>query len=1162
MVVADTISKLKFNVVHPDNTTPAEGLEINIYEGGNYIGFETTDSAGEIEYDYGIQEGIEYTLELIPRRSPDLEDGGLYRNKLIKFTPFKTDSEYDGGGDEYVVSQYRLTVFARYIKVIVDDGVSPISGYIVNAYRDTNPDFFVYTSTNSIGEAYIGLELGDNDPMDISAWDMSGYYDSYYNVVSASAGSTSTVVTVSLGQTDAYISASLYDQYGNPYFATDDDTISVKCEDRYSTTQYTGIIEEGYDYVYLNVVASDYDCTYTINGLAGYPYFISVPASGTGAISETVPDLNSQITANLKDSNGAVYYLQPNEYAALECYSSYEDTTYTKVFVSGTSSATLDVGEGSFECHVKYKNTRGFDQYIYVYGSSTESFDFTVVPTDATIRGALVNSSNAAYSLQAGETAHLTCDDVNYTRHYEKVIHPGYSSTSMEVAAGSYYCFVTYDGMGGYLEYITVAANSTSTVSYTVVNRSANIVATLRNSSGTATPLQSGEYAAINCYNTVSGEPSYKEFKPNFSSATLRVAPGTYDCMISQGASIGADQRITIAASQTKTLNYYQPVRDTSVTIRAVDTTTGQRVSGVSIEYNVSSISPSGQSDYRFSTNSTGEATFSLIGNLDYTASLYILGDEGAGSAADFARDGFITADGIDYGVKRNFVEFTASESGSQTIEIELVPLTTFLNISAKDKNGNPVTAGWVSVEHYSFNKEAETAPSPSPSASAAPTPASPIVGAENGPIEDLYYGADIVNGSARVSVIGDKKYEVRVFPYTSDTGEEFPPAPQTVTPATGETVSLNFSVVPPNYTLTVLPVIAEGDGAGVLSTQEVYCYANNANDQFAHGYGTESVALKLLVAKPKKPEKWNIHCHGIILEDDEYRFYFGETIHRPKRQATSGTLDLTLIDEGAFYEEESKTFNSTTDAEIRIAGGVELGIPKGALPQSSTALIKSGTAKGYRSPTNAKVVQAMDISFIVNGENVEELDSGASICFPVDEDDIQSKYGTDADSIYIASYNEETGTWSKEEVDTTVRRADDGTVSVCTSSIRHFSIWGSIVDYIKEARESLCTSFKSRKVRDRKKKSSRQKKKRVRFTWDAPESATDITKYEVDLLKSRKKVNRRKCKKKSDEAWEKAKTYEVVGPKLTRKVRSGKYCWRARVKDGQDNDSLPLKIK
>lgn len=189
----------------------------------------------------------------------------------------------------------------------------------------------------------------------------------------------------------------------------------------------------------------------------------------------------------------------------------------------------------------------------------------------------------------------------------------------------------------------------------------------------------------------------------------------------------------------------------------------------------------------------------------------------------------------------------------------------------------------------------------------------------------------------------------------------------------------------------------------------------------------------------------------------------------------------------------------------------------------------------------------ALNITPKVDGVAIERPSKTIRYCTPINVAAFTEKYGVAPTALRLARYDTQSQQWLP--VVTEVLGTGE-TVQVC-ADLNHFSIWGQIIDVIKEIRQEVPRNLKV-------KYAGKKKNQRVRFVWDAPDNAPVTTTYVLEYATKAKKKS--KCASLDRSLF---KQKEVVGTKFAiKKKRSNKVCVQVSVKDGDPTSRTFRKLR
>lgn len=664
------------------------------------------------------------------------------------------------------------------------------------------------------------------------------------------------------------------------------------------------------------------------------------------------------------------------------------------------------------------------------------------------------------------------------------------------------------------------------------------LVINIVDADGETVVLTNDQFGSVSCFNTEEHDAYfYANVQGGESTTEVGVTAGTYECTGWFSNAGGSHQTVTVAENETATIDIVMLQYDATINFRYVD-------SDGNILTDVSSFSVFGSSiadpegndyygDYVWAQGSDGEATLQALDGYTYSIGGWIEngngghggGDEGGdegefgGDEGDFGGDEgefggdegdfggfssrglFVNAEsGAQYIQNYQMIEVTADATEPQTVEVVLQEADATIEVTVLDVNGDPVQFAWVSGMEGDMEE-----------------------GFGGGEGHDHWgnfvSGSTDENGVAELATVGGTTYELFAHTPNAFDSNVLPPARQTVTAKSDDTVSVTLREQEADATLNLSVVT---DDETVPDFSFCYAYSPDGGNNFASiedGEGSMAVVGGV---------DWYIGCMGYS-DDSFYRS--SDTVVTPEEDGEED-VTITLSENGTFYEETSYTFSATSATTLTLPDGEStLTIPANTLDSSGNVTVTVGTATGYTVSDDNYAVDAYEFSAInASGEQVTEFSSNLTLNLKYDENRLE-ELGIDESQLSGGSYNDSNKSWES-PVSTTVEQ-DVDTLQVV---LNHFSSYGALGDKGLSAVDPTPgkpTAVKAKKV----------KAASVLLDWKKPEEGT-VTKYVVQL---RKKGVTKQSK------WTKYKKVEKTEKKVKRLKAGTVYQFRVKACNGSD---------
>jgi hypothetical protein len=705
----------------------------------------------------------------------------------------------------------------------------------------------------------------------------------------------------------------------------------------------------------------------------------------------------------------------------------------------------------------------------------------------------------------------------------------------------------------GYSEFFTTVSidqNSDETlVQGTVAEADATIQVNLVDGTGAPFTISAANqgYADVVCMEINGGYNFVGFFDPGSSSASVEVIAGTYDCMTNIEGYGASSTQASVASGQTTVISSVVVGKNAQVVLRIVDSATGEVITGLNTDFAIwtSAFTGSGNQiqDWANEYNALGQATLSAIGGVEYEAGIMVFNEDETMPASRVYK----AAGGANYIIPPEIVTVLASSTEVKTVDFQLTKASASVMVTARDADGNPLTYGW--AEAISFGDVDAKHGLKSLKINHLQTSAASD---EN---EDLWSGSPIFNGQAMLYVVADREYEFRIFPpfEESSSSNILPSEAVTLTLQDGESRTIDLQLRQANYTLTISTSLNTSSAQFLEPENFLACSGFDSSGQhtFAEDWeGDGTVQLPLIV--DANNYNWKIGCHTVVGSEGDSKYYDGETSYTPKSGAASDSISLVLEEMGKYYPQELYTFDVSHPVSFQLADGeTTVEIPAKAIADSGTGIMMVESGKGFTVSEDGRPMIVFDIDFTVDGKTVSETQKPVTIHFKVDSA-LLAEYGVTGEDLVASRFDETLKIWKPD-----ASYSYDSETETLSVSATHFSLWGSLIDLSKALRKQAPTKPRARKVKSKKKK----KKTTMKLCWTAPAGASEVTVYEVDILKQITNPNVKKRKKKNKN-WNRAKTSEVDATCMKKKFKAGKYKFRVRVENGTNSSTRTFRVK
>jgi hypothetical protein len=559
--------------------------------------------------------------------------------------------------------------------------------------------------------------------------------------------------------------------------------------------------------------------------------------------------------------------------------------------------------------------------------------------------------------------------------------------------------------------------------------------------------------------------------------------------------------------------------KDTRVTLRLINSQTGNVFSGIETAFTVSStdytLINNNISDTIVTTSLEGSIDLQLIKDISYRASVVFL-KQGVP-----LNNGFSHVDGVYYLVPRETVLFTPPSTQRNFVDFFLTPAKALLDVQVVDDTGQSVSSGY--VQAYSAGTD-----------------------------KPHWVGDPVVNGKVTLPVLTDRSYKVNFN------------SPVNNLVVAGDS-NINIAKGVPRYVLKI-PLIKAKHEIGVRVTidgREVQ--SDSVSFFFCSGYDQEGRVTSAESDDNKKLNLyvnndigsiWKVSCQVSTKVGDEQRHYVGETDYTVS--GSLGSLTIPLLEDEDFFPANEYKFSGGSEVAIKTPDDLTIfSFPPYAIAPTGDIRVVLETGKGYVRTIDSNPVLAYDIKIFLNGNPVNRIGQPVLMSLPVDPDEIES-LGATIDDVYPATYDEVSRQWIRE-----TNYTYDESSSTLKVYVSHFSIWGALVDLTARLKASIPTNLR---VRMSSGGNGDQGKQTVRMYWDAEDNATN-GQYILEIARRKREVLRSKQNKPSRKQyryvidWTTAKVVRVATKRGRIRLSAGSYQFRVKLGDS-GNYSEPKQFR
>ena len=714
---------------------------------------------------------------------------------------------------------------------------------------------------------------------------------------------------------------------------------------------------------------------------------------------------------------------------------------------------------------------------------------------------------------------------------------------------GRYGISVWGDGISStFFEHDFVAEASTAPITIGVVKADRSLSIELVNSSDDSPFPAPQDYGAnIYCHKDDGINLLYFDgyVEPGQSQATVSVVDGgVYTCSAWVGEEYPASEvRIDLDSQQSQTVSIPVLQAESSVTFRVLNQN-GERVQDqfeVSIwtdPFASTGDSNGGVNHYGWGVSENQEVTIPTISGQTYYGHIRFPSPS-EDMPLTFTEESLLMEPGA-------INPIVAPASGNNTVHnVTAKQADGFVEVILYGIDGRPVSGGYA-FAHAPLQDIDETGETP------PPTGGGDIIVDRN--LDAL--------GTALIPVIAGKTYFFNAGPYfEADEFPEniiFPPGQEFIYELGTGTPQLEFFLTEPNYTLTVKSSFPNGVDTGGIDFIGCHAETSSGTASFVERFEVGDLKVQLSVNR-RDPQIFVGGCYAIIEGADHTvgEEYFQEFTFRPRANTRTGTIEITFQEAQEFFPEETETFQLDEGKTFTFGDeSTRLITPPGAFGANGQGSIKVGSATGYHAVGNKRPLSVWNIT-PRNGNNeiVEIPDKPAQLCFKVNPERLK-KFNASAESLVISRYDPKKKEWFPKAT-SLITDETTGEQSVC-ALIDHFSIWGNIVDVIREGRSRGPTALKFRPPKASKKKSAKKIKKsgsRWTILFEPPTGALATTPYEFQYSSTNSK---KKCEK-TTEFKKSARLEETERFRIKASTSRG-LCGRLRVVGGQTWSEVTFK--
>jgi hypothetical protein len=565
---------------------------------------------------------------------------------------------------------------------------------------------------------------------------------------------------------------------------------------------------------------------------------------------------------------------------------------------------------------------------------------------------------------------------------------------------------------------------------------------------------------------------------------------------------------------------------DAVVTFRLINGKTGAVVDGLETVFSVSSTDSTlinnNVKDTKVKSTRSGTASFGLIRNIDYSASVSVLRN---GTPVN---NGIEASDGNYYVIPREAVVFTPSKDLKTFVDFVLRPSESLLDVNVVDDKGGAVQSGYVQADSEASNSS-------------------------KGNLKEHVVGDRVLNGKVTLPVLAGRTYWVSF-------GASIPSlvSPERVQVVIGRSgrYGLKFPMKPAEHSVAVMAKVS-----GEIPNSDLvgffFCYAYNKAGQYVKGVSADGGAATLLLENSVGAQ-WQVGCQ-LALDGDgdgDEDLYTGELSYKVAG-GLSSSLSVPLEEVKGYFPETAYAIVGGAESTFKTPDGeATLSVPEGLFSTEDSVAVVLQTGRGYVATSASKPLVAYDIKFFKNGSQVNELGAPVVISIPVDEDKVAELGGT-IDDVYPASYDEENGKWIRE-----TNYTYDGSSSTIKIYASHFSVWGLLVDLLDTLSASAPVNLRVAVPQI-----ASTGRRAVLLYWNKPVDGSG-SEYHVEvavrarevLANNQSKKGRRRFRYSFD--WSKAKVSSTRLLRVRAKLSKGTYQFRVKAIGGAFSEIKQFRVR
>lgn len=579
--------------------------------------------------------------------------------------------------------------------------------------------------------------------------------------------------------------------------APGESAVNIECHtEDYSSTKNGQITAGDSSHTFTVDADRTYYCEAMTNGTGytrgGYKQNSLPPTSVANGQAKTLivtyTALQQNLTVNLVDRNGAAYVTTSGSFSCLG------KPNVSKSFASGSSSATVPVGDGNLECSLNISGTMAVPSTIYstITATQDETIEFSVYPTDASLTVSVVDENLNPVVMTPSQRARVTCTgNIGGERvDFGGTIASGQSSKTFGVVGGfTYSCNVSaVKAFRQQTASVLVGVGETKTLQVGVLAKTSPMTVQLVNPQGTpvAVPVGNGD-VSVSCSDrgSISGGGS-GTIAEGDSEATFLVSQGLVTCSLPgvSGYYVRPDYGKSVFTSPSTTALYQFVVEplNSSIVVHFVD----QEGNPISVPAQspdawVRCIGPRGD-PWASPSEGDSSATFTVVGGDTYRCQV----------------SGF-------NGYMNGAASIAVGDGETKTVNVSLTRLDATLNVNVLDTDGNPL------------NVESGLGG---------------IITAPSNRLFQFFFDIPAFASSTTAKVVGGKTYEV-----SGEINELTSTNVGTVTVPSNGTASTTLNITTPSAGTATFRLVDQ-DGNVVSGARNVGVW----NRYFMHGVATVSI--------------------------------------------------------------------------------------------------------------------------------------------------------------------------------------------------------------------------------------------------------------------------------------------------------------------------------